>query len=240
MSSANRLKEREVRFARALLHALHANETNGYLLLAIIAWVRGESGASWKGNNPLNLKLGGRRLTFRTYAAAATATARFLAHSKKADMRLITRIARRSAHSTSEQVAQARDVLMAVALSSWGGPKHYGLAQWIDPAGHWALEGDDSRDRVWFDPPGHWVMGTDPTKNQLLAVWVAMTGQSIPRSWFVDTLPPPPPPPAPKQPFRQDRTLENRFPKGDYIEPYHSREFYEARQHQQDQVLLPD
>jgi hypothetical protein len=194
--------EREVRFARAFIHALHANEANGYLLLAVIGWIRGLD-SNWTGSNPLNLTTrAGKRLFFRSYLDAAKATANRLLNNQKDSpgwhgFGLIVKAATRTATSDAQRVTQARDFLQALALSSWDA-HHFGMLN-VGPHGSYVVDRDS------------------PEKNKLVALWAGLTGFHIPAKWFVDGVKVQPPP-RPK--FQQTSSTENHFPKGEYIRPY--------------------
>ncbi len=231
-----KLKEAEVRFARAFLHAIHGNESNGYLLLAIIAWMRSESGTKYIGNNPLNLRPGkdiaaftsGKRrgpggyfAVFKSLAAAAKATAARLlkAGNDYRGYALIVKAAQR-ASSGGGQVTQAIDFMSALALSKWSST-HYGTQIIVN-----AYKGPDGTTKT--------VYGFDLSKNSIVKVWAGLTGMKIPAEWFTDTVKPPnvtPPRPRPQQP----RSLEHVQPKGEYIQPYAAQQFYAERPHLSDQ-----
>lgn len=234
---ATSLKEQEVRFARAFLHALHANETNGYLLLAVIAWMRSESGTKYIGNNPLNLRPGkdiapwasgsrkgsvGYFATFRTLDDAAKATAARLlkAGNDYRGYALVVKAAQR-ASSGGGQVTQAVDFMNALALSKWSAG-HYGTYFLVyDPH-------IDEYKHKW-----------DLSRNGIIKVWVGLTGMKIPPSWFTDVVQPPkpPPPPRPKPPRpSQPRSLQHVNPKGEYIDPYAAQRFYRERPHLDEQT----
>jgi hypothetical protein len=63
---AVKVKQFELRFAQLFLRALHANERNSYLILAVVAWLRSESGTNYIGNNPLNLRPGADDARYRS------------------------------------------------------------------------------------------------------------------------------------------------------------------------------
>lgn len=210
-----KVTETEVRFARALLHALHANETNGYLLLAVIAWMRAESGQHYLGNNPFNIRnssyaIGYRQTAknghfaiFKDLGTAAKATAAFLVTNAAIGHYAPIIAAARRGSGSDNGVTQAIDFLTALAMSKWSSD-HYGAAD------------------------------GDKTTNRLIKVWAGLTGTPIPASWFQDTKKPPKPP---KPKFRQGvSTLHTPSP-ADYIQPHTAESFYHARPHLGDFVL---
>lgn len=232
-----KLREWEVRWARAFLHALHGNESNGYLLRAVIAWMRAEGGGRL---NPLNLKgAGGAKLKWRSIYDSAQAAARRLTNPRVKDegFAMIVRTARRGALTERQMIAQAQDLIFHVAMSSWGGPAHYGLSQMVNPPGHWVP--DEPGGRVWVDPPPFWTTPSkDQSKNLILQQWYALTGMRIPNSWFVDGVTTPPPPKQIKPPFRQDRSGFGTAPETERIDGYAAQRFYEGRKHAGDYVLV--
>lgn len=218
----SKVTEAEVRFARSFLKALKGNESNGYLLLAVIAWMRSESGQRYIGNNPFNLRPGndiaqwqigirkgpvGYFAVFKNLEAGAAATA---ARLMKAGFDYrgygpAVAAARRGTGS-DKGIQQAIDFLTAIAMSKWSS-SHYGAAD------------------------GNVV------NNKLIKVWAGLTGTPIPKEWFKDTTKPPPPPKPKPPPFRQPRSLYHTIPRPDYLSPYGARSFYDARPHQGDFIL---
>lgn len=216
-----KLTEKEVRFARSFLKYLGANQVNGYLLLAVIAWMRQESGQTYLGNNPFNIRKSpfasgyrqtrngnGKFAIFANLDVAAKATVAFLkANAKFGNYGPIIAAARR-ATGKDGGVQQALDFLTAIAISKWDSA-HYGAA-----------DGD---------------LG----KNHLIKVWATLTGTSIPKQWFVDPKPKPKPPPKP--PFRQVvQRYHYPVPTADFIKPYAGKAFYEDRPHMGQFVLPAD
>jgi hypothetical protein len=213
----------EVAFARSLLKYMHGNVNNIYLLLAVIAWVRSESGTHYIGNNPLNLRPGaddakyrsgirqgrvGKFSVYVTLDAGAHATANRLLRAGN-DYRgygLVIRAAQRhSGDSAKDQQQQALDFLNALALSKWD-------------AGHYGTSGNPAT--------------FDQSKNNLVKVWARLLGHPvvIPNDPAPSAKPkpkpkPPKPPPAPKQP----RAVEHVVPKRDYLDGYAQKNWYEER-----------
>lgn len=202
----------EIKFAYELLRYLHANVNNTYLLLAIIAWVRRESGQTYIGNNPLNIRPGadikyrvgirhskhGYFSIYKNLTDAAKASAHLLMSQPHwAGYYLIVNAAQRDSGETpKQQQEQAMDFLDAIALSKWSAT-HYGTTG---------------------------VASTyERSSNKLIAIWAGLTGHPI-------TLPETPVKakakvPEPKQP----RGFVNDFVTRDYIQPYAAFSFYESR-----------
>ena len=218
MTQQAKLKEKEVRWARAFLHALHGNEQNGYLLFAIIAWMRGEAGP-WSKNNPLGLKAGNRLMSFPSYTASAQYAAKRLLAKGKDDYRLIVRKLQATPVKEALQIEQARNFLYSLALSSWD-PQHYGMLQQVYDYNIHAY-------RTSLDPAA-------VDKNRLLAIWYALTGTHIPKDWFVDQVRTAP---AKKRPSQPD-SHAGGVPRAEYLDPYAAQRFYEARRHAADDLLV--
>jgi hypothetical protein len=127
---------REVAAAQAFLKYLHAKWQDHHLILAVVAWMRKESGHNIIGNNPLNLRPGtddakfrsGVRKTkngngyFSVYAsveAGMEAAAYRLLHGRgdPKGWRLIVNAA---------HLGDPIEFLNALALSHWAGNSHYG------------------------------------------------------------------------------------------------------------------
>lgn len=224
MSQQRKLTEREVRFARALLRALHANETNGYLLLAIIAWLRGGSAPSWVGNNPLGLKdAKGHLMRFKTYLQAAQAVARRLQTGSDPAYKAIVKAAQRQVTGQDEQVMQAMDFMLGLALSRWD-TTHFGMS---------ILHVYGSR-KVYVLDPEH------TEKNLLVQIWAQLTGMHIPKKWFIDVIDPGHRARPGKQPFQQHLSRVYHVPGAEVITPYGARDFYNARPHIGSFVLAQD
>jgi hypothetical protein len=217
---AVKVKQFELRFAQLFLRALHANERNSYLILAVVAWLRSESGTNYIGNNPLNLRPGaddaryrsGVRKTlngngyFSVYsslekAAKASANRILRAGNDYRGYGLIVRAAQRKAGtSTASEQGQAIDFLTALALSKWDAG-HYGTGKNVRPETY------------------------DGRKNKLIKVWAGLTGQSF-------TLPQDPPKPAKKKKKaipRQPRATVHENIEYNYLKPYAAFQFYEER-----------
>lgn len=238
-----KVKEFEVRFARAFLKYTKANEHNTYLLLAVIAWLRSESGTKYIGNNPLNLRPGndiarymsgtrkgpvGYFATFKNLDDAARATARRLeVVGSWAGYKPILAAARRGTGQDGG-VTQAVDFLMAIAMSKWSAD-HYGWS----PAkeGYWKtrLLPNGQTETIWVPPQPE-------GKNKLLSVWSGLTGQSLPKEWFTDPIKEEKKVIKPQQP----RALDHVLPPPNYLQPYGASRFYSARPHQGQYVLPRD
>jgi hypothetical protein len=207
------VSQTEVTFAYRLLQYLHANANNYALLLAIVAWLRSESGHNYIGNNPLNLRPGqddapyrsgvrqaGKNGYFSVYAsidAGARATANRLSHLTYY-VGIMAAIRRGTSSDLDKQV-QATDFMWALILSKWD-------------AGHYGLKGDQLK-----DPKALYT-------TTLYKVFYGLYGADI----KVPADPAPPketPPPAPNQP----RTLLHVVPKRIYLDGQAARQFYEAR-----------
>lgn len=237
----------EVKFAQAFIRAARGNSANGYLLLAVIAWMRAESGQRYIGNNPFNLRPGsdiaefmsGKRkgpvgyfAVFPNLSAAAKATvARLLRVGAWAGYRPII-AALRDRPKKSKYADQAYLFLLNVAKSKWSST-HYGYRPYVPEHTY--------RRQL---PNGTWETITVPAKPakppRLFKIFEGLTGgPAIPASWFQDTTttthtttkkaPPPPP--------RQPRSLVHVNPPPDYLQPYATRDFYHARPHSGDFVL---
>lgn len=217
----------ELKFAYRLLLYLHANTSNPYLLLAVVAWVRQESGTRWIGNNPLNIRnssfaSGYRQTTsnghfaiFSSLDAAARASAAFLTGNHGNGYELVIKVARRQGPS-SDYAPQGADFLIALAMSKWDAG-HYGTAIY----GMDGPKGDEHRV----------IVGYDQSKNHLIKVWQMLLGHKI--TLPPDAAPQPPkqpPPPPPKPKFRQERGLLHSAPRRlDYLTPYGAYKWYETR-----------
>jgi hypothetical protein len=223
------LKEWEVRWARAFLHALHGNESNGYLLRAVIAWMRAEGGGR---SNPLGLTTAsGTKLYYRSLYASAQAAVRRLQNPgpKDTGFRLIRVVAARSAASEADQIAQAQDFLYHVALSNWDA-RHYGMSTAKRQV---VIVGGKRR----LGPIVGWIVDKDsPEKNRILTVWYDLTGMRIPDKWFVDGVKPPPPPPKPA--FRQDLASFSSLPQAERLDGYAAQRFLEERNPAGNNVLV--
>lgn len=134
----------ETTYALYFLQKLGAKTTNAYLLTAVIAWLRKESGGKIIGYNPFNVGTSKYALRYRTLKdgrkvavfgsiksgayAAADRLLRATVGGADGYRRIVT-VARRGAGSTEQtKQTQALDFLMAVALSKWDA-NHYGLGK---------------------------------------------------------------------------------------------------------------
>lgn len=222
-----KVTEREVRLARAFLKRIHGNQVNGYLLLAVIAWLRA------------GLKRGDKFMRTLSKYSAATAgilladKLRARIKAKPANYRgLLARIDDTS-KVAAQQADQARDFLMSIAMSSWDS-SHYGWRPGKD--GYWLTRAlpNGSTETIWVPP----VAEKPPS---LIALWASLTGGTIPNAWFIDkTTTTTQKTTVKKTPPRQPRSLEHALIRGEYIQPYAARAFYEARPHAGQFVLEDD
>lgn len=222
-----KVTEREVRFARSFLKNIGGNQANGYLLLAVIAWLR--TGLRMHDKFMVTLKKysaneAGRRL-------AAKLRARIKAHPIEYKG-LLKRI-----HGAPKgdvgQYTQAKDFLMSLALSSWD-KGHYGYQP--------AVPEHIVRREL---PNGSFETITVPAVAErppkFLALFDSLLGVKIPDKWFVDTIQPAHTvTKVKKQPPSQPRSLLHAFPAPQYIMPYAARIFYDAKPHIGNYVLPPD
>lgn len=229
MASSQATSERERRFAYQFLRYLGANLTNQYLYYAVIAWMRKESGTTYIGNNPFNLrpgkddakyrsgvrkskrKNGGYFSVYPSLTAAARATAQRLirAGSDYRKYNSIVNIARRQ---TKDEEGQAWDFLAALALSKWSSD-HYGTGKAVT------------------------VKTYDKAKNALVPIWAGLVNYAakhrlknlVPldaaKPWDAPAKKPAKPKPAP--PKANDRLPSQARP--NFLEPYDAYGFYEAR-----------
>lgn len=217
--------EREVRLARAFLAATGGNQTNGYLLLAIIAWTR----LMKKAKDPYWKKLAG----LSSAAAGKSLAAHLKAVIKKHPSQYQGMLAALRLHpgSASGQVSQAKSVMLVIEKSGYD-PHHYGYKAATE--GHWDQFPLPNGSFEWRYTPAHDEV--DP----MLQQWAALTGHPIPPKWFQDVIKAPPPPkPEPPLPH-QPRGLAHVLPKPDYILPYAAERFYEERMHLGNNVLPAD
>jgi len=222
MANKPNTTNQEVLFGYRLIRYLHGNINNIYLLLAVIAWLRSESGQHYIGNNPLNLRPGsddakyrsGVRKTkgngyfsmYKSIDAGARATANRLlraGHDYRgygAMMDAIQRSDTPEGKQTADEAKQeqAVDFMWALILSKWD-------------AGHYGLKGDQLK-----DPKA--IYGTT-----LYKVFYSLTGHPV--NIPADAEPPPKTYPQPKQP----RQLTHITPVREYLSPTEARSFYEAR-----------
>ena len=218
--------EREVRLARAFLHAIQADEANGYLLLAIIAWGRAMTLAKdpfWKGLARLGAKSAGIALAKRLRAKM---------HAHPDQYKGLTALLKRRTSKQDAQVEAAQSFLLIIETSNYDA-KHYGYVEGKD--GYWKYHDRSDPDPglresyTWVPP----IVAADP----LAKAWQSITGYPIPPAWFNDPITVTKPvtiPPRPSQP----RSLQHVLPVPDYLAPYAARDFYEARPHYGD-FLLP-
>jgi hypothetical protein len=221
--------EREVRLARSFIKAIGGNASNGYLLLAVIAWQRAMTKSRdtfWKSLSRYSSVAAGQRL-------AARLKTRSMQDSKH--YRGVLASLRRGGKA-SGFVEQARDFMLSVQLSAWD-RKHYGYKPY--EAGYW------EEYTVWEYGRGlvtkrRWIE-EQKEYDPLAVIWSKLTGHNIPKRYFIDrTVTRTVTPPKPKrEPPRQPRSLVHVLPTPDYIGPYSARAFYDARPHL-GSFLLPD
>jgi len=220
----------EVAFALSFLKyaGVKNAQSNVYLVLAVIAWMRQESGGLSRviGNNPFNIRsspfaIGYRRsirirdgkkinngkfAIFKNLDTGARAAVALLKSDGRDGYRgygLILRAATRAVGaSETDKQQQAKDFLNAIALSKWDSA-HYGTK------------------------PG---MTADQftASNHLISVWAALTGSPVifpaPK---VAPVAPAPAKAAPKAKQLDDKQYLHPIP--DYLKPYEAFTFYESR-----------
>lgn len=223
--------EREVRMARAFLAALGGNQTNGYLLLAIIAWQRLQK----KAKDPFWKKLAGMSST--TAGRALAAHLKALAAKHPSQYRGLLKAIRLHPGSAGGQAGQAKSFMLIIEKSGYD-HNHYGYKAATE--GKWVLTPYGiTPDGVKYGGNYVWVPGT-PEVDPMLQQWAALTGHPIPPKWFVDAgktlITPKPEKPLPRQP----RGLEHVLPKPEYILPYAALHFYEERPHMGENILPGD
>jgi hypothetical protein len=217
--------EREVRLARSFIKAIHGNEKNGYLLLAVIAWQR----AMTKSHDSFWKTL----TKYTAFRAGQLLAAKLLARSRIAPNQYKGLLAtlKRAPGAQAGQVTQARDFMLVIEQSSWD-KDHYGYKPYAE--GHW-------QDVISYGPHGAYQVHTVWVPEQqevdpLAIIWSKLTGHNIPKQYFIDKVTMATPKPRPEPP-RQPRSLVHVLPQPDYIGPYSARSFYEARPHLGDNVL---
>jgi hypothetical protein len=206
MSAKHTASVKERRFAEAFLKFMGSDAKNVYLVTAVIAWMRQESGSNYIGNNVFNLRPGKDDAKFRSgvrkskngngyfsvypsLEAAAKATANRLisaGHDYRGYDKIVAAVRRASDGSAKDQQEQGLDFLTAVAMSKWDA-SHYG------------------------SPNG------DAWSNHLVAVWATITG--LPALPAEKVKQPKPRPSAP-------RDLNTNLLPGQFIDPYEIRRFY--------------
>jgi len=223
---ASYYSEREVRMARSFIKAIKGNQSNGYLLLAVIAWQRHMSKGSeafFKSLSKYTAFEAGRRLAAKLISNVNL--------DKKHYVGVLASLRRTSGGS----VKQARDFMVAIQLSKWDKNK-YGYKPFAE--GHWETY-------TISLPPfkiDKWV--PEQQEHDPLAItWAKLTGQNIPKQFFIDkvitvTTPAPKPKPAPP---RQPRSLLHVANPADYLLPYAASTFYAGRIHLSDpRNILPN
>lgn len=200
---------KERRFAEAFLKFMGADTQNIYLVTAVIAWMRKESGTTYIGNNVFNLRPGADDAKYRSgvrkagngngyfsvYATlenAAKATANRLiaaGHDYRGYWKVVNALRRSNAGTVKDKQQQALDFLTALAMSKWSAT-HYGA------------------------PNG------EPWKNGLVRIWASITGlPALPAE----------PPKKPRVRPSAPRDLNTELTPAQYLDPYEARAFYAAR-----------
>lgn len=222
--------EREVRLARAFMHAIGANEKSGYLLLAVITWLRAMGKAHdkfWKSLAHLSAMSAGKALAARLKAQSKAHPAQY--RSVLADLRDKTA-------NADQQAAAAKLFLTNISKSSWDA-KHYGYVAAV--AGKWVYKNVGNPNLPPGDQVWQWVWESTDEVNPLQTAWASLTGHPIPPQWFNDPITVTKPvteKPVPPQP----RSLQHVLPKPDFILPYATLHFYEQRPHLGANVLPTD
>lgn len=217
--------EREVRLARAFLHAMQADETNGYLLLAIIAWGRAMTLAKdpfWKSLVHATAQYAGQALAKRLRAKM---------HAHPSEYKGLNALLKRRGSKQESQVEVAQGFLLVLETSNYD-KKHYGYVEGKDGYYTTVYEPSSGQTKYVWVPP---IMAEDP----LAKAWQSITGHPIPPAWFNDPSQATkviPPVPRPSQP----RSLRHVLPQPNYIQPYAVQKFYDERPHGTDYVLPVD
>jgi hypothetical protein len=225
MANQNRApKSFEIRFAYQLLRYLGGNVNNAYLILAIIAWVRAESGTRYIGNNPLNIrnskyairyrKAGGNGhfAVFASLSSAAKATASFLkANAKFGKYSPFLNRIREQSNLKGDKLEvwnqeQARDALFNIALSKWSST-HYGYGKKLRKIGKAPTLDDHLR-----------LNRIIPIYNKMLGTTWTIPA-SVTEPWN------PKPLPYPQMP----RQIVNAVPQRIYIDPYGASGWFNSR-----------
>lgn len=216
--------EREVRLARSFIKAIGGNQTNGYLLLAVIAWQRAMTKSHetfWKSLSKYTPVRAGQLLANRLARKATLLPGQYKG---------LFQALRRSAKTQSGQVMQARDFMLIIQKSNWN-KDHYGYKPY--KAGYWLTRElpNGKTETIWVAEQQEY----DP----LAIIWSKLTGHNIPKAYFVDgtTTSTPVQPKAPKPRPQQPRSLLHVQPEPNYLQPYAARHFYEARAHLGNNVL---
>ena len=217
----------ELTFAYRLIRWLTGRTaTNSYLVLAIIAWVRRESGQTYLGNNPLNIRNSiysiGRRQTrngngsfaiFKDLNMAAKASAYFLTSNRGYGYEAVVSRIRDSAPKgltgkalEKWQIKQAHDFMYNIALSKWSSD-HYGYGK------------NPNRNTMTIEELFN--------KNKLIPIWAGLTGTT----WKVpaEAEEPKPKPPKPPRYPKQPRQFVNNTTMRTYLDPYAASKWYESR-----------
>jgi hypothetical protein len=232
-SKKPKITKREFLLARAFLKGLHGNVQNTYLLLAVVAWLRAMNKAHdpyWKSLARYSAASAGQRLANKLLSKASKG------QYKNEYKAVVTRL--RGKFSKSNAMAsQAADFILGMENTHWD-KNHYGYVAHKD--GHYIKVKDyDDSGVVWHNV---WVPET-PAKNPLWDAYAALTNSpNIPNSWWVTTTKQTVTqtkviPPRPHQP----RSLMHVLPRPEYIQPYAATNFYDAKPHYGDNLLLdPD
>jgi len=226
MAKKNSTTAKETAFAIAFLKALKGDYQNVYLITAVVAWLRQESGGLSRviGNNPFNLRPGaddarfrsgirtsrngnGRFSMYATLAKGAQAAANRLLKAGN-DYRgyapIVKAVRGNYSKRPEDQQLQARDFLKAVAMSKWDA-SHYGAVTYT------------------YGPYNTHMPVYHEEANHLIKLWRRFTGVTMPP---VKTPTPPAPPPKARPSSQQSIYMQYSQT---FIDPYAARRFYEAR-----------
>lgn len=219
---------KETQFAVYFLKKLGVGTGNAYLITAVIAWLRQESGGLSKviGNNPFNIrqskyasgyrqtKGNGKFAIFSSLKMGAIASAQLLldaGHDYRGYWRIVKAARRANDGTDGDKQKQALDFLAAIALSKWDAA-HYGTGRDV-------------------------TLGTyDPAKNHLVRVWATISG-----------IPAIPVEPTAKEKDTRKRAAKPRPPgplnpptsNHSYLDPWEPRGFYRDVHRQSDMGNLP-
>lgn len=222
-----KVTEREVRLARSFLKTVNGNQTNTYLLLAVIAWMR----AMAKAHDPY-----WKSLSKYSAVQAGVLLARKLVARAKADghnYKGVIASLRHAAKGDKGLASQALDFLAAIELSKWD-RKHYGYVPYVE--GHFEQVPVYGKPGQVIGYNDVWVP-TQYEQDPLAQAWAKLTDHpGIPTKWYTDTVITTRTrviPPRPQQP----RSLLHVLPTVAYIQPYEAQRFYDAKPHYGSNVL---
>lgn len=221
-----KVTEREVRIARSFLKNIHGNQANGYLLLAVIAWMRGAKKAGDKFFASLT-----KYTAVRAGQLLAAKLRRRISQHPHDYVGLLKRIDDVPKGGTG-QADQAKDFLLSIALSSWS-PGHYGYKP--------AIPAHDVKREL---PNGSFETLHVPAQAEvpplLIKLWENLTGTTIPDAWYIDSTKTTQKATVKKAPPAQPRPLAHSVIRGEFILPYAARNFYESKPHYGQYVLEQD